>query len=131
MFFEREIESGVTNTTPAASVCPSAAREHTRPKKELTRISLVNDAQIEHDRNASRRAYSVLDHLTIMAENPKQPNKVAFEVRKARCVRGGLVRTRFPASTGIRRPHIGRWPDNLDLPKVDAREKTVKQSKSF
>lgn len=86
---------------PPASVLPQA-REHTRPKKELTRISLVNDAQIEHDWNASTQTYSVLDHLTIMAENPKEPNKVAFEVRKARCVRGGLSHARFPASMGIR-----------------------------
>jgi hypothetical protein len=67
-----------------------------------------------------------------MAENPKQPNKVAFEVRKARCVRGGLTHRRFPASTaGIRRPHIGYWLDNFGLSKVDAREKTIKQSKGF
>jgi len=96
----REKSGAVSQPLHLPASVPSAAHEDTRPKKELTRVSIVDDAQIEDNWNAPTRAYSVLDHLTIMAENPKQPNKVAFEVRKAR-------RVRFPASTGIRRPHIG------------------------
>jgi hypothetical protein len=86
-------------------------------KRKLTRISLIDDAQIQDDRNAPARPYPVLDRLAIMAEDPNQPYKVAFEVREARYVRG-LSGIRFSAIWGRgRRIHIGidigigRWPD--------------------
>jgi len=105
------------------------AHEPTRPKKELTRISLVDDAQIQNDRDASACPYPVLDRLAIMAEDPKQPYEVAFEVREARYVRG-LSGIHFSAIRGRgRRIRIERWPDYLDLPEVDAREKNVQQTK--
>ena len=109
----------------------SVAHEPTRPKEALTRISLVDDAQIQDDRDASARPYPVLDRLAIVAEDPEQPHQVAFEVREARYVRG-LSGIRFSAVRGRGgriRIGSGRWPVYLDLPEVDAREKNVQQTK--
>lgn len=107
----------------------SVAHEPTRPKKELTRVSLVDDAQIQNDHDAPACPYPVLDRLAIMAEDPKQPHKVAFEVREARYVRG-LSGIHFSAIRGRgRHICIGRWPGYLDLPEVDAREENIQQTK--
>jgi hypothetical protein len=107
----------------------SMAHEPIHPKKELTRISLIDDAQIQHNGNPPAQTYPVLDRLAIMREDPKQPHKVAFEVRESRCVRG-LSGIRISAIRG-RCSRTGRWPGDLDLPKVDTREKTVEQTKGF
>lgn len=49
----------------------AAAGEPTQPEKELTRIPVVNNAQIEHDSDAPADTYAVLNCLGIMAEYPE------------------------------------------------------------
>ncbi len=85
------------------------------PKRELTRVSIVNRAQIEYDWDASAQPYAVLDRLTVMTQDPEQSYKVAFKVRKVGSIRPFFARNGFSAFRGCPGP-----------PKIDTWEKVVK-----
>jgi hypothetical protein len=88
---------------------------------ELTRVTIVNRAQIEHYWDASAQTYAVLDRPTIMAQDPEKSYQVAFEVRKVgRGSIRGLTRNDFRAFRGC-----------PDLPKIDTWEKNIEQTEGF
>ena len=105
---------------PGAVLSACVARELMHHKKEiwLTWVPVINNAQIEHDRNASAQPYAVLHSLVIVAQNPEQPHEVSFEITKTRFARGQC------RSSNIR----VLW---FDLPKIDTGQKGVGCAQSF